>query len=129
LSNLEDVSASLKQTIRDQMKRRGKIQKFITQNSPLVNAEDLTKGSTIWIFSGAPQYYISRAKVLYTSPSNSDKMITLYLEDDNKYEKWREKDSWENRMHDFDENSVTALRVSPNKYYKSVKRDKKIPLG
>lgn len=129
LSKIKDFVESLRQSVRDSSKRMSKIQKFIEENSPLINAEDLPNGSTIWVFSGAPQYYLSRAKVLSKSPSKSDKMITLYLTDDTKYEEWRKQDSYANSMKEFDQISITALRVSPNKYYKSVKKDKKISLG
>lgn len=129
LSKIKDFAESIKQVERDKFKRSRKIQKFIEANTTLVNAEDLTKGSTIWVFSGAPQYYIGRAKLEYKSSSKSPNFVTLYLTDDNKYEEWRKADSYENSMKDFDQISIPAIRFGEGKYYKSVKKDKKIPLG
>lgn len=129
LSKIKEFAESIKQVERDKFKRSRKIQKFIEANTPLVNAEDLTKGSTIWVFSGAPQYYIGRAKLEYKSSSKSPNFVTLYLTDDNKYEEWRKADSYENSMKDFDQISIPAIRFGEGKYYKSVKKDKKIPLG
>ena len=129
LSKIKDFVESLTESKRDFSKRRNKIQKFIQQNSPNVKAEDIPNNSMIWVFSGAPNYFIGRAKLLYKKPSTSDQMITLYLTDDMRYEEWRKQDGYANSMHDFDNISSPAQRFSPGKYYKSVKRDKKIPLG
>lgn len=117
-------------SVRDaQYKRRKKIQDFIQKNSPLVNAEDLRMGQTVWVFSGAPQYFISRAKVTSKGSSKSPNFTTLYFTDDREYNSWKDQDSWENRMKDFDTISSPAIRIGEGRYYKSVKRDKKIPLG
>lgn len=124
LSKIQEFAESIKRVERDSFKRQRKIQKFIEANTPLVNAEDLKNGSTIWVFSGAPQYYISRAKLEYKSSSKSPNFVTLYLTDDMKYEDWRKQHG-----HDFDQISIPALRIGQGKYYKSVKKDKKIPLG
>jgi phosphoserine phosphatase len=129
LSKIKEFAESIKQIERDKFKRSRKIQKFIEENTPLVNAEDLQKGATIWVFSGAPQYYIGRAKLEYKSSSKSPNFVTLYLTDDNKYEEWRKQDSYANSMKDFDQISIPAIRFGEGKYYKSVKKDKKIPLG
>jgi hypothetical protein len=129
LSKIKDFVESLTESKRDTSKRRNKIQKFIQKNSPNIKAEDIANNSTIWVFSGAPNYYIGRAKLLYKKPSTSDQMITLYLTDDTRYEEWRKQDSYANSMWDFDNIISPAQRFGPGKYYKSVKRDKKIPLG
>ena len=129
LSKIKDFVESLTESKRDRSKRRNNIQKFIQKNSPNVKAEDIPNNSTIWVFSGAPNYYIGRAKLLYKKPSTSDQMITLYLTDDMRYEEWRKQDSYANSMWDFDDIISPAQRFGPGKYYKSVKRDKKIPLG
>lgn len=102
------------------------IQKYIEKNSTLIESENISRGETIWLFGGAPQYNLARVKFLYKKSSNSPKMITLYVEEDQSYENWRKED---NRFLTFDSASSVALRVRPNEYYKSVKRDKKIPKG
>lgn len=129
LSKIKDFVETLGEINRDRPNRRSKIQKFIQENSPNVNAENIPNNSTIWVFSGAPQYYIGRAKLKYKSSSKSPNFITLYLTDDTKYEEWRKADSYANSMKDFDQISIPAMRFGEGKYYKSIKKDKKVPLG